>query len=465
MNASTMTAPPEPDRSASTGSPRQSADEDSGQDRPAPWPESPVDRRGGPSRSSAPSPLQRLIGDTDHFGADIWGQRPLLVSGSGDDHDRPHRAHEFDDVFSLDAVDGLLAGSARLPTVRMVVDGDPLAPARYCTPLRLGGRNLDDVVDPLKVTDRLAEGVTLVMQSLHRTCAPVAAFVRGLQHEISHPVQANAYLTPPSAAGLAEHSDLHDVIAVQLHGSKHWWVDGLGDVTVHPGDVMYIPRETRHRAETATDMSLHLTFGIIRATYRQVVQRLLRAGDPQLDAPLPIGYRHGSGHGAAALEHGLDAALDRVLDLVGSADLADLAATERRRRLSQPPTPGRIASIARVDGLDDDDLICWIAPEPLARAVDGADSCCDHWDGLRSHDPWAPHLERVTVHLGDRTLTLPTTTLPALRELSSGRPVRVGDLPGLDESGRLVLARRLVREGTCVIEPGGDRRFGAPYPR
>jgi uncharacterized RmlC-like cupin family protein len=277
----------------------------------------------------------------------------------------------FDDILSLDAVDALITQGARLPTVRMVADGSALPPSRFCSATRLGGKDLDDVVDPVKVVARFAEGATLVMQSLHRASETVGSFVARLQDEISHPAQANAYLTPPDAAGLTEHGDLHDVLALQLHGSKRWWVDGLGDVTMRPGDVMYVPRGVRHRADTGTETSLHLTIGIIRVTYRQVIARVLGAGPGSLDDPLPIGYRHRARRDG--LERGLDAALDDVLDLIGAIDLSDLADHEQSRRLARLPETGRISSIVRVDELGLGAVIRWVAPEPLARAVDEVD--------------------------------------------------------------------------------------------
>jgi hypothetical protein len=324
-----------------------------------------------------------------------------------------------------------------------------LAPSRFCSATRLGGQTLDDVVDPAKVAARLNDGATLVVQSLQRTSPTVAAFVTRLQDEISHPVQANAYLTPPDAAGLTEHGDLHDVLALQLHGSKRWWVEGLGDVTMRPGDVMYVPRGVRHRADTATETSLHLTIGIIRVTYRQVIDRVLRTGPESLDDPLPIGYRHRARRDE--LERGLDAALDDVLDLIGSSDLSEIAEHEQSRRLTRPPEAGRISSIVHVDELDLDTVIHWVAPEPLGRAVDEVDGRSCHWDGLRGHDDGSQP-RRITVDLGDRTLTVPSGALEALRRLSEGSQVRVGDLPGLDEPSRVVLAKRLVREAACVID-------------
>jgi mannose-6-phosphate isomerase-like protein (cupin superfamily) len=395
-------------------------------------------RGGGPS-----SPvLARLVGDTDAFASTTWGRAPLLTQTG---------PHEFDDVLTLADVDRLVSCGARLPTVRMVSDGAPLAPARYCSTTRLGGRTLDDVVDPVKIVSRLGEGATLVLQSLHRTVPSVGDVVAALQDEISHPVQANAYLTPPGAAGLAEHADLHDVFAVQLHGSKRWWVDGLGDVTVHPGDVLYVPRGTRHRAATDEATSLHLTIGIIRVTHRQVLERLLQTSGGSLDTPLPLGFRHPERRDA--LERSLDTALDAALDAIGSVDLEVVAEREQTRRLGRPSQRGRLTSLVCADEIDLDTSIRWVAPEPLARAVDAVDGRTGHWDGLREHDDqWSPAPERVLVDVGDRTLGLPTSTLPSLRMLSGGELVRVGDLAGLDEPSRLVLAKRLVREAVCVIE-------------
>jgi len=395
--------------------------------------------------SSPASALARCVGDVPRFNATIWGRQPLVTTSIARGSDGDH----FEDVLSLDAVDEFVTNSARLPAIRMILDGSPLAPRQFCTSTRLGGRELLDVIDPVKVVARLGEGATLVLQSLHRTSVTVAAFVTHLQDEISHPVQANAYLTPPEATGLAEHADLHDVFALQLHGSKQWWVEGLGDLSLHPGDVMYIPRGVRHRADTATETSLHLTIGIIRVTYRQVIERVLQHGPASLDDPLPIGYRHPAGRDG--LERGVDLALEDVLDLIGAADPEIVAVREQNRRLAPPPRVGRISSISRVDDLGLASVIQWAAPQPLAKLIQELDGQLDDGDGRADVDQGAQPPDRVTIDVGDRVLTLPTTTLSALRLLGDGHPVRVTDLPGLDEPGRLVLARRLVREAACVI--------------
>ncbi len=456
MDAPPATVPAGSHTSAHAGPPLQPSTHGPGRTRPAPVPGLSVGRGGGPSafgsRSLTPraqeheSALARCVGDVDHFDDHVWGRRAVVrASDSRDTGSAP-----FDDVFSLDELDRMLATAPRVPEVRMVIDGAPLSPSSYCSPTRLGGRDLDDVVDPVMVAARLQEGATLVMQSVHRTSPSVGDFVGRLQEEISHPVQANAYLTPPQAVGLVAHADLHDVFAIQLHGRKQWWVDGIGDVELHPGDVMYIPSGVRHSAETMGETSLHLTIGVIRVTYRQAIERFLRAGSESLDLPLPIGYRLDQGDDR--LERGLDEALDSALDVIGSADVCAIAERERSRRFRRPERPGRVASVVQVESVDLDTMISWVAAEPLARAIDDADGRAEHWDGLRSNEQWSPGPERVAVDLGDRCLTLPVHALDALRMLSGECRVRVGDLPGLDEAGRLVLAKRLVREAACIIE-------------
>jgi hypothetical protein len=59
--------------------------------------------------------------------------------------------------------------------------------------------------------------------------------------------------------------------------------------------------------------------------------------------------------------------------------------------------------------------------------------------------------EELSVLLGDRELRMPGWVEPAMAVLATGDTVHVGDLPGLDETGRIVLVRRLIREGLLEV--------------
>jgi mannose-6-phosphate isomerase-like protein (cupin superfamily) len=273
-----------------------------------------------------------------------------------------------------------------------------------------------------------------VLQSLHRTAPTVSRFAADLEAELGHPVQVNAYLTPPGATGLAPHADGHDVIVRQLSGSKTWTVDGIGEIALHPGDGLYMPSGTRHHAATQDQMSLHITIGILTISYRAVVQRLLaRAGD-RLDDALPIGW---TGDRGAGLDEGLVLAFDDAQKLLADADPTDVAAYERQRRRARRHEGGRIASFLRADALDVDSVV--VLPDDDTSAIE------DLGDGF------------VRLHLSDRRLRLPVTVVPAIEQLRRERRVRVGDLVELNASSQLVVARRLVVEGMLHIDRGPER--------
>ena len=97
-------------------------------------------------------------------------------------------------------------------------------------------------------------------------------------------MQANAYYTPAGSQGLPVHHDTHEVISLQVAGSKRWLVyepvlelplknqryrSALGepgepvlDVTLRAGDTLYLPRGWLHQALTSDEDSLHITVGI-----------------------------------------------------------------------------------------------------------------------------------------------------------------------------------------------------------
>ncbi len=368
---------------------------------------------------STPTALERCVGDASHFAESTWGRLPLLHRGG-----RP-----FDDVLDLDDVDAIVSSSTRRPAIRLVRDGVTVDPRDYSSSPRLGGRTVHDVADPDRVHAQFAGGATIVLQSLHRTNPKVATFASALEEELSHPVQANAYLTPPGSKGLAPHADGHDVLVMQLRGTKHWRVEGLGEITLEPNSTIYLPRGTEHEAATVDESSLHLTLGILRVTYRAAVRRILDADDDQLDAPLPLGYarRHAD---PAPLEAGIRAAVTSARERLTAAEADDIARRERTRRRPRRPRRGRLTSLVELDHLDTASVV-----------------------GLRLGV--VPQVElvgdRVHVRLDRCVVRMPPTVMPALDLLCRGQCVVVGDLPGLDAASQVVVARRLVVEGMLDI--------------
>ena len=94
----------------------------------------------------------------------------------------------------------------------------------YCRSAPIGNEQVDDVVEPNRVLEHYTSGATVVLQALQFTDPVFAELSTNLALELDHPVQVNAYLTPPAERGLDIHFDFHDVVVVQLAGRKRWRV-------------------------------------------------------------------------------------------------------------------------------------------------------------------------------------------------------------------------------------------------
>jgi lysine-specific demethylase/histidyl-hydroxylase NO66 len=372
--------------------------------------------------------LLRCVGDAEAFAANHWGRAPMLRRGAG----------PFDDLLDVSTIEALLTDLGRRPTFRLVRDGTPVPVADYTVRTRVGGTDIDDVANVDRILELLAGGATLVMQGLQRFWAPLARFCLELEVDLGHAVQANAYLSPPSAAGLNEHADDHDVLVLQVGGAKQWDIQGLGDVTLRTGDVIYLPAGTHHAARTSGFPSLHITLGILTTTVREVLRRTLDAiDDAELDQPLPIGYTRTEK--PRALVDQLRSGLESAARHLAEADPAEVAAGEiaRRRRRARRRWTGRLAAVVDPTAIDDATIVRRRGPFDIA--IDG---------------------QQVVLTACDRRLRLPDATASALRCMLELDHVRVGELPGLDAADRAVLVRRLVREG--ILELVGPQPHGDP---
>jgi len=382
------------------------------------------------------SSLTRLVGDPRAFLDAVFGKAPLHVPASAPD--------AFDDVLSLAHVDDLVAASGlRAPAFRLVKDGATLPASQVTRNVRIGSRPVGDLADVAAIHAAFADGASIVLQGLHRSWAPVAALCRSLEAELTHPVQANAYLTPPVAQGLHLHEDPHDVFAVQTHGVKRWVVHPPGevdpwDLELAPGDVLYLPAGTRHAAQTLQQPSLHLTIGVRAVQWRDLARRAVDAAAAvaDLDETLPAGWADDP----LAYRDRLADHLDRLATVLRDADveapLTDAAASFWAGRV--PDRSGGLRDLLALDDLDDTTALR-VRPYLGARIVD------------------AGHV--VELILPDRRVRLPAVLRGAVEQLLAAQVLRPKDLdPFLDESSRLVLCRRLVREGLLTWDRGTGGR-------
>jgi len=375
--------------------------------------------------------LTRCAGDPARFVAEYFARAPLHRPGAD--------PAAFADLLTLADVDHIVSSTApRQPAFRMVKDGKPLPPGSYTRSARIGSRPAPGLADPGRVWDEFAAGATLVLQGVHRYWPPLTRFCRDLELALTHPVQVNVYATPPASQGLGIHHDPHDVFVLQVHGGKRWDVYGatpggadqppLIATGLVPGDCLYIPRSFPHEARTAESASVHLTIGILGRTWADVVRAAVSGVVDELAGqPLPVGWAEDP----AGLAAGVTERLAEVGRRVAGLDAAGLAEREAERFwLSRPPLlEGQLGQVLDLDAVDDDAVVRRRPGAVCRIAVDG---------------------DRLRVVLGDRVLHMPARLERAVRAVAGedAGDVTVGDLaPHLDGPGRLVLARRLIREG------------------
>jgi ribosomal protein L16 Arg81 hydroxylase len=378
--------------------------------------------------------------DAGTFLAEHWEQRPLVVP-----RDEPGR---FDDLLSEADVERLVCSTAiRYPGFRLVREGSQIPVGAYTSELSWRPP-FTGTVDVPRVVAEWEAGATIVLQALHVTWHPLAVFCRLLEDALGRGVQANSYSTPSGSQGFGVHHDTHDVLVLQVAGEKRWrlydplvelplkhqrYSGSLGDsgpptddVVLRAGDTLYLPRGWLHEAETSQTDSLHLTIGIAAHTWFDAARGALASIE---DEP---GFRHDVARGAA---DGLEAALAAGLD-------PEAVERRRRRRFVETRRPIREDGLSQLRALADLDA------ETLLERRETVIADLEETD------------DAVTLVFEGKQVAFPPHAAAEVRAcFDAEEPFRAVDLPGeLDRDGRVVLVRRLVREGFFRAVDGEQRR-------
>jgi bifunctional lysine-specific demethylase and histidyl-hydroxylase NO66 len=317
----------------------------------------------------------------------------------------------------------------------MVKEGKQLDPRSYTRSGRVGGQPVDDLADPGCIYELFHTGATIVLQSLHRFWPPLTRLSRDLELALTHPVQVNAYITPPASRGLGVHHDEHDVFVLQVYGCKRWDVhdpdetsgDRLIVAELTPGDCLYIPQRFPHAAWTARTASVHLTVGVVPTTWADVLRREVTSAveDALSGEPLPAGFAADPAALTGVLAEQLGE-VRRRLDKLDPGAIA-LAAADRFWSSRPPILSGQLQQLLTLEEIGED-TVMRRRPGAVCRLRQGEN--------------------RLEVMLGDRVLHMPARLAPVMQVIAASERLVVGDLAGhLDPPSRLVLVRRLVREG------------------
>lgn len=297
------------------------------------------------------------------------------------------------------------------------------------------------MADVDRVLAEWERGATIVLQGLHLTRPELGAFARSLERTFGSPAQVNAYYTPRSAQGLPVHHDTHDVFVLQVAGEKRWLVyepalelplknqkyaselgppgPPIDDLVLRPGDMLYLPRGWLHEALTSETDSLHLTVGVNVITWLDAFRAALEECGGEL------GFRRSIQDGDA----------DELVDVLQSRltrPEVERRAAEKLAPTRRPIRDGQLSQLRALGELDSETEL-ERRPTVLADLSERNGSLVIAFEG--------------------KELSFPARAADEIRGLLElDEPFTAADLPGsLDEDGRLVLIRRLVREGLLRI--------------
>jgi len=338
---------------------------------------------------------------------------------------------------------------ARFPAIQMARGGKYFPPEAYTRDVKFGSEVFTGVPDLQRISIEYRNGASVVLPALHRSWKPLRNLCATLEAQIDHVPHANAYITPGNAAGFTPHYDVHEVLVLQIAGSKRWSLypapirlpyrsepftphgysvpTPLAHIDLNPGDLLYLPRGQVHSAVTSESYSAHVTIGITVYTWADLASGLSAdaAADETLRQALPAGFATRaelrgllrqrlaalSGH-RTGIDH--DELIDRFLQRVRSG--------------RSVPAQGFRIDVVAID-----------ANSPLQAP--------------------APHCYRISMDAGATILEfnskrhiLPGGTASTLRAMSERDVFRTADLPGeMSIEARLGLSRYLLEVGFLSV--------------
>lgn len=268
----------------------------------------------------------------DYFCDSILGERMIHGVSS---------LKRIDSILPWNRLNAILSGGMlSFPRVRLSKNGLVLPESQYCVE-EIRRRERTYYIDPAKLHNQMVDGSVLVIDSIHELDDNINAIAGLFTTLFQEKVQINCYVGGENSAGFDLHWDDHDVIILQLHGSKEWEIRGCArkypmfkdidsnleapdqifwEGTLSEGEVLYIPKGWWHKAYASSNLTCHLTIGVAQRTGFDYLTHILDLckGFESIRAPVP--KLAGNKFNEVDYRNHLKEILVRALDQVGVED-------------------------------------------------------------------------------------------------------------------------------------------------
>lgn len=276
------------------------------------------------------------------FLSEYRGKKPLHIKGA---------AAKFAGVMSWDSLSALInqASIWSSASMQLVMDGERVPASDYCA--QAMGR--DGVKVMMPDTDRvrvwLQSGASLLLNDIDQLTAGLKSAAAALETGLGGKVQCNLYCSWKEHPGFGSHYDTHEVFAVHITGEKVWRIyecptpdvirhaqflvsddafhernkgELTDEVTLRPGDLLYIPRGWYHDALAKSEATIHVAMGLTCPIGLDLIGMLFERAvqDPLFRAVVP---QPAESAGNADLVDHLKALGARLADFTRETEIVD----------------------------------------------------------------------------------------------------------------------------------------------
>jgi ribosomal protein L16 Arg81 hydroxylase len=275
---------------------------------------------------------------------------------------------------------------------------------------------------------------------------------RAIEEALHFRAWANLYLTPLHSQAFPPHYDPHDTFVLQIAGEKLWEIRPpvyerpLGDarfdlpeklpgepqrLRLKPGDLLYFPAGTIHEVFALDKFTLHITIGVQPCTWLDLVNAFLRSlaeSNINFRESLPPRFLNDAPFQQQVVHH-LNMLLRQAADVTNiPGGMSELA----RRTIGELELcrDNRFEVLTRVE-----EIHASTALRKRAGMI-----CFAEKNG-----------DRVILYFRGGVFSGPVKIMPAIEHIISANIFTPQTLPGLSDASRLVLSKRLVKDGLLTL--------------
>ena len=388
----------------------------------------------------------------EYFIESFWEKKHLVLRRKNPNH--------YSNLISRQILDFIIShAKLKYSQMRLAKNQSQSCPV---TKLQEGGMiflDYNDVPSVNQLYSSYAQGETLIVKQIQDYYQPLAKFCLELEEFFHHPVSINSYLTPPHSQGFDAHFDNHDVCILQIDGSKHWRIYGsavdlplvddnspipkeilynpVEEVHLKAGDLLYLPRGVVHEAWTTNVSSFHLTVGIHVFRWADLITEVITSlsrQDVRFRASLPIGFFDSEKE---------DPIQNKLLELTKIATdqvKAKVGVSQLKKHLIDKMNPladGHFSCLDLVDNITLDTVVARKQGMICRVAIEGE----GEGEG-----------EGVVIQFPGNQVSAPLYLELPFQFIASQDKFPISAIPDiLSNNSKLVLVRRLIREGLLTI--------------